>query len=455
MTTRAYPQSVYEEIRSLKTSSDPSQSQPLPQPVQLLRARVECSSWAQQITSGIRQDVFTQTATPGSLLVRIKTRTQKYTPKTKPMTRRLVSIDELEYYSRGVGKSSYLPLSARGTVAFATEHSLRKVRQLMGYIRPDLVEHCSRVLRLGLINSMHRSLVQFIGHSVQAPQEEPCANRLQMIRNLTNNRFISQDTLWPGPSIFTPLSPPIEDIQSFRFTATDRLPPGGLQCIVKLPVPTNPGSKYSVSSEPHAREIWKAALPKNHLIEQDILDGTHQWKAFVMSGRPEPRRDPVLTLYALEKLYHLLPRLTPESMDTPDAAALIKKVRKFKHPKRVAALGHKVPVLKSFETELVKPVLLSQPALIEYQVSQQGESDSQLYKQASKTVPLYDLRALFGDSIAASVAPWLMGIPVNTEHPDFSNPAMFTEKYFGLVALPCTAQLATSLHRATIYSATI
>ncbi|KAJ2448561.1 hypothetical protein EV183_005380 [Coemansia sp. RSA 2336] len=448
MTTRANP--AYEEIRKLKTSSDPSQTQPLPHAVRLLRAQVACSPWAQQITSGIRQDVFSQTSLPGSLLVRVKTRKQEYTPKTKPMTRRLLAIDELEYYSRAVGKSSYLPLSARGVVAFATEHSLRKVRQLMGYVRPDLAEHCSRVLRLGLLNSMHRSLVQFIGHSVQAVDDEPGANRLQMIRNLTNSRFIRQDAWWPGPSIFTPLH--AEAAEPASFVVPGKLPPGGLQCIVRLPVPTTGSSAYSISSEPHAREIWTAALPPRHLIEHDVLDGSHQWKAFVMSGRPEPRRDPTLTLHALEALYRLLPRLTPESMDTLDAAAVIKKFRKAKHPKRVVSQG--VPVLKTFETDLVKPAALSQSAAIEYYASLPDDADSYRVR-AKKTVPLYDLRALFGDAIVASVVPWLMGIPVNTKHSGVSDPAAFTEKYFGLVALPCTAQLATNLHRATTYSTNI
>ncbi|KAJ2846974.1 hypothetical protein IWW36_004088, partial [Coemansia brasiliensis] len=382
-----------------------------------------------------------------------------------PTTRRILAIDELEYYSDGIGKSAYIPLSARGIVAFATEHSLRKVYQTLGWIRPDLVEHCSRVLRLALINSMHRSLVQFIGHTLHVEKEEPSTNRLQTIRNQVNNRFIRQDTLWSGLSIFTPLHPPTyKDSQSPRFTISTKLPPGGLQCVVKLPVPISSTSlKFSISSEPHAREVWKAALSRNPygLVEEDILDAAHQWKAFVMSGRPEPRTDPILTIYALEKLYHLLPRLTPESMNIPDASAIIKKVRKFKHPKGAASLGQSVPALETFETDLVKPHSLSQSVVIEYpyQLSScVNDLDTREFERADKIVPLYDLHALFGDSITASVLPWLLGIPVDTQNAaklDFSDSKLFTEKYFGLVALPCTANLATNLHRTTIYSTTI
>ncbi|KAJ2567361.1 hypothetical protein IW140_004494 [Coemansia sp. RSA 1813] len=66
---------------------------------------------------------------------------------------------------------------------------------------------------------------------------------------------------------------------------------------------------------------------------------------------------------------------------------------------------------------------------------------------ATKKVPLYRASEIFGHAIAATVVPWLLHLPLSSTDENTSQ----SPRYVGIVALPCTTQLAAQFHRHAAY----
>ncbi|KAJ2819426.1 hypothetical protein IWW50_005459, partial [Coemansia erecta] len=448
-TTRAQHQNADEfcaAIRDFKTTSSPSAPETQPASISALRARVQSSPWVQQIASGVRQDAFSATFTARDLLIRVKGKQLQAQRK-----RTMLAVDELESFSGIVGKSRYMPLSARGVLAFATDLTLERVHRDIGWIRPDIVEHCARVLRLRALSTMHRAHSVYSAHA-SAP---PCAlhipergymltthmDRLQAIREEVRGRIQRQDAQWAGPSIFTMLPPPssagpASGSAPMEWQIGSTLPPAGLQCILEIPVPKRQaGQMLSTTSETDARSIWASLL--HAPVDFNILDQHRQWNAQSMAGPPEPHTLPALSIDALERLYHLLPRLTPESMKVPDKATLRSKSKKRKQKIQRAQLLESAQECAGW----VRPVL-GAPAQIRYAYLESCSGEDAT-AAGTKIVPVYDACSLFGDDVCSTVLPWLLGLPVELQNTDAVE---VVKTYVGLVALPCTADLATQLY---------
>ncbi|KAJ2796719.1 hypothetical protein H4S07_006140, partial [Coemansia furcata] len=188
--------------RSLQTRSAPGSQ--LPTAIAALRQRAQSSPWVQQLISGPRVCKFSGLYLPRDMHVRVK-------PKANPHTEKpMLSVDELERYSSALGLSQYLPLSARGLYAAITDQTNARVVGEMGSIRPDIVEHTARVLRLRAVAAMHRAHLEFVSHQVSIPPKtKNGASRLDAIRVEVNSRVLGQDAMWPGPSVFLPLPGPL------------------------------------------------------------------------------------------------------------------------------------------------------------------------------------------------------------------------------------------------------
>ncbi|KAJ2367823.1 hypothetical protein H4S01_001936 [Coemansia sp. RSA 2610] len=447
-------------IRDLRTQSTPSTLDSLPPALAAQRQQLQSNVWAQQIVSGARVSTVSGASTTRELLIRVKPK-----QRPQPSSGSLMSVDELETYSNAIGKSRYLPLSARGVLEFTSDPALRRLLKDVGYIRPDIVEHCARVLRLRTLNTMHRAHTQLFSHmaglspTMKAESAGASSSRLQLIRREVSDRIVRQDAQWPGASIDTSLPPPeTRSVQDGSGDGADMswplldliLPAGGLQCILELPVPADQGTELSMSSEAHARSVW-AALPSTTPFESDVLDYSHNWKAFLMPGLPELHcQQPTLSTQALEHIYHLLPPLTPPSMRIPDTAR--GKGSKRRHKQQIKVLGQQMS--PGAAEAAASPVLRSLARIrYSYSVSHPGigfqaSSDGQL----SKLVPVYHMEALFGRRLCATVVPWLLGRPVSL---DCADEFTAERQYIGVVSLPCTADLATQLHRVSVYATAI
>ncbi|KAJ2666678.1 hypothetical protein IW148_000665 [Coemansia sp. RSA 1199] len=432
-------------IRDFQTTSSPSTRATQPACIAALRHRAQCSPWVLQLTSGLRTDMLTGTPSTQDLLVRIKPKLMRDPPA--PSMTRMLTIDELESFSSSSGKSRYVSLSARGMHAFATDAMLQKMLKGEGWMRPDFVEHCARVLRLRVLSTMHRAHIEYFAHAVGAPNVDvpergfmvnKHMGRLQAMREHVKARLVNQDAQWTASSIYTVL-PKRSGIRGKEWHISTPLPYAGLHCIIQVPVPKHPiGHKMSVSSEPHARAVWESLLGKP--IDFDVLDQSRQWNAHSMTGAPEPYTQPTLSVTALEHAYYKLPHLTPNSMHmvkpTLHRNSLVKTYKNM-HAQLLSNAKERAEERDHGpERNLAYRVRITYPV----------ESED---VRATKTVPVYVARKLFGDQMCASAVSWLMGLPVHTGVVDSDDVEM---AYVGLVALPCTADLATQLYRAVEYT---
>ncbi|KAJ2815365.1 hypothetical protein GGI24_006076, partial [Coemansia furcata] len=433
------PTDIEQAARNLQTRSAPGSQ--LPTAIAALRQRAQSSPWVQQLISGPRVCKFSGLHLPRDMHVRVK-------PKANPHTEKpMLSVDELERYSSALGLSQYLPLSARGLYAAITDQTNARVVGEMGLIRPDIVEHTARVLRLRSVAAMHRAHLEFVSHQVSMPPPKPKngASRLDAIRVEVSSRVRSQDAMWPGPSVYVPLPSPLKKAGQLSWQLSDVLPAAGLQCIIELPAgPLD--MALSVSSEACARTVWNALTSHpahDRAVDRqvNILTQFATWKAFVMPGKPEPHEEPTLSMEALETLYHCLPRLTPERLAINTEVSRSKKRR----AKKIS------PAQTSPETDQVTEIISRAEAVIShpYSLYRPGHSAD---GSATKLVPVYNAKDIFGLAAASTVIPWLLHVPMN----DVSEPhAELSVRYVGVVALPCTAELATQLHRVVTYASNV
>ncbi|KAJ2809526.1 Dipeptidyl-peptidase 5 [Coemansia guatemalensis] len=470
---------IWNVMRNLKTGSAPS-TDPVDPLVAALRQRVQSSPWVQQVTGGTRMNPFFSTFLPRDLQIRVK-------PKVdKERDRQMLSIDELDHYSKSTGKSNYLPLSARGVFSTITDLSLGRLRAELGWVRPDIVEHCARVLRLRVVAELHRAHIELFTHirNAQGPLEIPekgttqgCKHgRLDIIRDEVNARLLRQDAQWEGSSPFVILPPPpSSDLLSTQSNGNEWqipgiLPSGGLQCIIELPYYPGPlDRKLSTSSESHAQLVWKALAKHgadstangsqmDEPLEYNILDQGNTWKAFVMSGRPEIHEEPTLSIRSLEQLYHSLPRITPTSLTIPEAAIRSGSRKRIK--RKIARLDESIANKEEAAAEQPVPELCASVYIrYNYSVSRPGSySSTAVDSSASKAVPLYHAQALFGTAASTTVIPWLLHTPMLSSRAEQGGDQdqLNREKcYIGIVSLPCTAGVATQLYRASKYAITV
>ncbi|KAJ2502632.1 hypothetical protein GGH96_000918 [Coemansia sp. RSA 1972] len=430
-------------IRDFQTTSSPSTPDTQPPLIAALRHRVQCSPWVLQLTSGLRTDMLTGTPSTQDLLVRIKPKLLRN--PLAPNTTRMLTIDELESFSSSSGKSRYVSLTARGMHAFATDSMLQKMLKGEGWMRPDFVEHCARVLRLRVLSTMHRAHIEFFAHAVGAQNVDvpergymvsKHMGRLQAMREHVKARIANQDAQWTASSIYTIL-PQRSGIRGKPWHISTPLPHAGLHCIIQVPVPKLSGQKMSVSSELHARSVWESLLPKP--IDFDVLDQSRQWNAHSMTGAPEPYTQPTLSTSALERVYYKLPHLTPDSLhmvkQTVHRNSLVKTYKSMYEQLQNTQRERAQVRDRGVERNLAYRVRITYPV----------ESED---VRVTKTVPVYVAQKLFGDQVCASVVSWLLGLPVHTGVVDEDVDMV----YVGLVALPCTADLATQLYRTVEYA---
>ncbi|KAJ2391992.1 hypothetical protein GGI23_005312, partial [Coemansia sp. RSA 2559] len=434
---------ISKAMRQLETDSGPTQEQQgigLMRPeVDALRQRVHSSMWVKQLVSGTRQCTFSQLTKPKDLLIRVK-------PKHKPTAQggraqrsknpTILSIDELHPFSTAAGKSQYLPATAAGMFAAATDPATRNMMADSGWIRPDVVEHCSRVLRLRIVSDMHRACCEYAAHAANRPQlERPLAipakgttfkvqpSRLDVIRMDVTRRIMLQDALWQSPSAC-----PFIAIHGYTGAAVGLqpvLPAAGLHCIVKVPAAYAAGAsplQYSVSSESSARAVWAelrriAGTAEEHPPEEtaDLLT-ERSWPAFRLTGRPHTLSAPTFGAHAIDSLYGLLPRLTPESMhimsqtsassssssSSSSGTSLSKRAKRKQKQEMELAITSYLNAAQSANGH--KHGLCSDATIsFRYSLVRPGAPFAPADGSATKTVPLYDASAIFGHAIAATV----------------------------------------------------
>ncbi|KAJ2687124.1 hypothetical protein IWW39_003156 [Coemansia spiralis] len=404
-----------------------------------MRQRAQSSPWVQQLISGSRVCRFSGHYLPRDMLLRVK-------PKQRAHGKSLLCIDELERYSPTVGPSSYLPLT--GFYAAITDQTNRAVGEL-GWIRPDVVEHCARVLRLRSVAAMHRAQLEYFAHlkpidSVGGPKGVTLS-RLDASRVEVNRRVVAQDAMWRGPSVYLPLGDPLLSGEAMAWQLSDVLPAAGLQCIIELPA-TKPLSDrpLSVSSEACARTVWHALLSQHEANGAEderrvnILNQHNTWKAFVMPGKPETHTEPTLSLEALEGIYRCLPPLTPSQLTVASDAAASRSKRR--RAKKMAT--------ESAAPEPLSDVVSPKGAVVSYgySLTRPGHPSAEVDGCATKEVPVYSARDIFGLATASTVIPWLLQVPMGGVAGEQE-----ATRYVGVVALPCTAELATQLHRVVTF----
>ncbi|KAI8319351.1 hypothetical protein GQ54DRAFT_40312 [Martensiomyces pterosporus] len=466
---------IRDSARSLQTDSGPTQK-PLAAAVEALRQRAQSSPWVQQASSGARQCTFTHLYVPHDMLLRIK-------PKEDPrkVHKTIQAVDELERFSPSTGKSSYYPSTARGVFATVSDPAIKRTMDEIGWIRSDIVEHASRVLRLRALSEMHRAHVQLFAHWKSNPQMLAIPergttfgcrpSRISVIRMEVYGRVQRQDAMWQGQSPYIALPCHSKDAECQMPVV---LPPGGLQCVIEVPPPI-PHTKLpideqplSVSSELYARKIWKAAA-KLHgelggvkeetaavpsaRVDFDVLAQFQPWGASVVTGQPESRDEPTVSLQALERLYSMLPRLTPASCVISERDR--KRSRKAKKKGHAGATGGAGQADQQQDAKLEQPPVEAQglrsylDISYEYSLTQPGCSfASAVDGRATKRVPVYCAHEIFGQAVASTVVLWLLSTAISLRK-DASEQSHTTSspQYIGVVALPCTAELATQLHR--------
>ncbi|KAJ1722415.1 hypothetical protein LPJ53_003174 [Coemansia erecta] len=441
---------------ALQTTSTPHPS--LPPVAQKLRQKIQSNPHIKQLTSGARKCLFSSTHLPRDLLIRIKC---KLDPRGPQKLARLLCIDELESYSRATGKSAYLPLSARGLHAALRDPTSRRAVAELGWPRGDIVEHCARVLRLRVIAGLHRARIQMLLHSRQGASEQPLVplpppsgqgsasgvSRLDAIRAEVRDRVRRQDAQWAEASPFIVLT---DYTPHAAYTVDAVLPAAGLQCILR--VPRSPlGARLSPSSEADARTVFAALLQQQQVqraqpgdgvqVPSEVLDQSGgSWIGHVVGGSPEPVSEPTFTQDALVVLYACLARLTPESMSIAgDAHTLSKRKARRLEKKKVREASE--PNVS--DTLMKDAAVLTAQAEIAYGYSLERPGSPLAAPDGwdQKTVPVYDADAIFGHDVAATVVNWLLLSPATTD----------ASHYVGVVALPCTVDLAAQLHRLSVY----
>ncbi|KAJ2016549.1 hypothetical protein GGI13_001756 [Coemansia sp. RSA 455] len=458
---------VEQAARNLQTDSEPTQTQ-LPPVLATLRQRAQSSPWVQQLISGQRLCKFSGLYLPQDMQIRVK-------PKRNPLTSKsMLSIDELDRFSSTLGLSQYLPLTARGLYAAVTDQTNSRAIGELGWIRPDIVEHCARVLRLRSVATMHRAHLEYVSHleapaMLAIPAKGSTYNvkpsRLDVIRMEVNGRILRQDAMWWGPSVFLPLPDPLSTNGQVSWQLSSVLPAAGLQCIIELPaVPPLSDKPLSVSSEACAHTVWHA-LMSQHTTDRtadseeqnvdpvNILTQFATWKAYVMPGKPEPHSEPTLSMAALKMLYRCLPQLTP------DRLAVSSSTEPASRSKRRRAKKVTAETAATLETEQAKytrvPTLSHLDAVISYGYSlyRPGHPSDVVDGQTTKTVPVYNAQDIFGLAAASTVIPWLLQVPMSAPYSNTDSSS--SVRYVGVVALPCTVELATQLHRVVTYASNI
>ncbi|KAJ2456498.1 hypothetical protein GGF42_003232 [Coemansia sp. RSA 2424] len=297
---------------------------------------------------------------------------------------------------------------------------------------------------------------------------------LDVVRIKVGARILAQDAMWSGPSVYVPLPSPImakKETGQMSWQLPNVLPAAGLQCIISIPPSAESRVDHveplSVSSESCARTVWHAltsqhaAVPDNITEPQDtgdmrVLEQSASWKAFVMPGRPESHSEPTLSMQALETLYRCLPQLTPSkltisSSGTVDSGSRGKRRRakKLANELVVDTSGDKV-MDPAAASEAVSR-LEKKEAIVSYGYSlyRPGHPLAEIDGYASKTVPVYNAQEIFGLAAANTAIPWLLQLPMS------SSSSSSVVRYVGVVALPCTAELATQLHRLVVYASNV
>ncbi|KAJ2559899.1 hypothetical protein EV175_000133 [Coemansia sp. RSA 1933] len=469
-------------MQQLETDSGPTLQQQglglLDPAVDALRQRVHSSVGVKQLVSGLRQCKFSQLIMPKDLLVRLK---QKRTAQKKE-TRyaKVMSVDELQHYSIDSCKAFYLLATAGGMFAAATDRvTWQLVLSETGKMRPDIVEHCCRVLRLRIVADMHRALCEYAEHSADRPRlEQPllipekgttfkvAPSRLDIIRMDVARRIKLQDSLWQPPSASPFIDLSRECATSHDHITIDRivLPAAGLHCIIRVPAAYASASTLqpSVSSETGARAVWaemhrlagSVGPPPEDLT--DVL-AERRWSAFLCTGRPHTLDTPTLGKHALGYLYGLLPHLTPKSMaittqrgnSIPKSSGVIsKKAKRRRSQEMELAIATHLKEANSPGADTLTAQTFCTDAQISYQYSllHPGLPYTTVDGSTTKSVPVYCAASIFGPAIAATVIPWLLQLPLS------STDALQSPRYVGVVSLPCTTQLAAQLDRLLTYA---
>ncbi|KAJ2745469.1 hypothetical protein GGI20_002134 [Coemansia sp. BCRC 34301] len=375
----------------------------------------------------------------------------------------MLTIDELERFSATWGHSQYFPLTARGLYAAITDQTnARAVADCGTWIRPDIVEHCARVLRLRVVSAMHRSHIEYFSHVKSAPP--PLAipkkgsthsvkpSRLDVIRMEVGGRILRQDAMWHGPSVYLPLPDPrlLPETGQMSWQLSSVLPAAGLQCVISIPPTSREDGcvqPLSVSSESCARSVWRALLSQHNTLgdmndlQETVLKQSTSWKAFVMPGRPESHSEPTLSMRALEMVYHCLPQLTPASLAISSETSDTNSRAKRRRAKKSANEPVSAPVTEAVEPTAV--TCLDADVSYAYSLYRPGHPSAEVDGRANKTVPVYSAQNIFGPAVSSTVIPWLLQTPARSSS---------SVQYVGVVALPCTVELATQLHRLVAYT---
>ncbi|KAJ2518420.1 hypothetical protein GGI11_002869 [Coemansia sp. RSA 2049] len=503
-------QSVGKAMRRLETDSGPTTEQQgiglMDPEVDALRQRVQSSVWVKQLISGARRCTFSHLTKPKDLLLRMKRKhttvpgdNPQHQNQGKTRSASIMSVDELQCFSVDTGKSFYLPCTAGGVFAAVTDALSLRWGSDAGWIRPDIVEHISRVLRLRIVSDIHRACCQYVAHTgdrarLGVPLAIPpkgttfkvTPSRLDVIRMEAVRRTALQDALWqPSAGSFCPfvdLTHEFSDAGSLREISIDRitLPPAGLQCIIEIPPPlpiaaANQASQLlSVSSEASAQAVW-AALRRiaaeeekgnsnmNDHVPESIL-AEQSWPAYGATGRPQTLHAPTLGIDALESLYALLPRLTPELMRAPQATSSTSpsgaptKGSRRKHKQALsqaiaeyAKMTQAADFHEQYQQNQRHRISADVAVSFKYSLVRPGMPSTPPDGSATRSIPLYRASSIFGHAVAASVIPWLLHLPLSRADVDASNADPQSPRYVGVVALPCTTLLGAQFDRLATY----
>ncbi|KAJ2747364.1 hypothetical protein GGI19_006346 [Coemansia pectinata] len=175
-----------------------------------------------------------------------------------------------------------------------------------------------------------------------------------------------------------------------------------------------------------------------------------------MPGKPEPHSEPTLSMAALEMLYRCLPQLTPDRLAISSNTDTASSRSKRRRAKKVAA-----ETASTLEKKQVKPTTI--PTLSRsdagisygYSLYRPGHPSAVVDGQATKTVPVYNAQDIFGLAAASTVIPWLLQVPMPASSYSHTGSSSSSVRYVGVVALPCTAELSTQLHRVVTYASNI
>ncbi|KAJ2235035.1 hypothetical protein IWW45_002932 [Coemansia sp. RSA 485] len=264
-------------------------------------------------------------------------------------------------------------------------------------------------------------------------------SRLDLIRKAVRRRMIMQDSQWLSYSPFIKLGDPSS---SGSWTVSDILPPSGLQCIIKVPEPLNTLS-LSVSSESDAKLVWNTLAENNNRLKFNVLDQSGaSWISYIMGSAPESGKEPTLSPEALEFLYHYLPNITADNLVIHDDGGKLsrKKARRLREQLASGSQDTSQPDL-SVESSGSAPAFCSEGFITyNYTLNGSGSGFARPQGEETKHVPVYDATAIFGSKVSSTAINWLL-----------SNTGSSNSRYIGVVALPCTVDLAAQLDRLAVF----